>query len=135
DSMGYILCDTFPPVPNGCPPPPSLCDSAAIFYVTVTGPSIDGNPTADRDVVSTNEDTPVNINVLANDSFGINGPGTSGAITITDNANHGNAVVNNSGTPSDPTDDFIVYTPNANYNGRDTLIYQLCDMDGDCDTA
>ncbi|WP_299064829.1 Ig-like domain-containing protein, partial [uncultured Polaribacter sp.] len=43
--------------------------------------------------------------------------------------------VNNGGTPNDPTDDTIDYTPNANYNGPDSITYQICDADGDCDTA
>ncbi|HNW89332.1 MAG TPA: Ig-like domain-containing protein [Bacteroidales bacterium] len=29
----------------------------------------------------------------------------------------------------------FVYTPNLNYYGADTITYQLCDIDGDCDTA
>ncbi|MFN8283154.1 MAG: Ig-like domain-containing protein [Chitinophagales bacterium] len=91
-------------------------------------------PTANRDLATTLEDAPVTISVLTNDTFGPDGAGT-GAITITDNANHGSAIVNDSGTPNDPTDDQIVYTPNANYNGNDTLIYQICDANGDCDTA
>src|SRR5690606_38406747 len=27
------------------------------------------------------------------------------------------------------------YVPNPNYNGTDSFIYELCDVDGDCDTA
>ncbi|MCC6583325.1 MAG: hypothetical protein IT271_06455, partial [Chitinophagales bacterium] len=95
---------------------------------------LDCLPEAVRDIASTNEDTPVTIPVLVNDTFGGNGPST-GAITITDNANHGTATVNNGGTPNDPTDDQISYVPNTNYNGNDTLIYQICDSDNDCDTA
>ncbi|TFH07031.1 MAG: lamin tail domain-containing protein, partial [Candidatus Atribacteria bacterium] len=29
----------------------------------------------------------------------------------------------------------ITYAPNANYNGTDTLTYEICDTDGECDTA
>jgi hypothetical protein len=29
----------------------------------------------------------------------------------------------------------ITYTPNLNFNGIDTFTYQVCDNDGDCDTA
>ncbi len=91
-------------------------------------------PTANFNTASTNEDQAVNISVLANDTFGADGP-NSGAITITDNANNGSAIVNDGGTPLDPTDDFITYTPAPNYYGADTLIYQICDSNGDCDTA
>ncbi|HRH57976.1 MAG TPA: Ig-like domain-containing protein, partial [Chitinophagales bacterium] len=95
---------------------------------------LDCLPEAVRDIATTNEDTPVTIPVLGNDTFGGNGPST-GAITITDNANHGTSTVNNGGTPNDPTDDQITYTPAPNYYGNDTLIYQICDSDNDCDTA
>jgi hypothetical protein len=27
------------------------------------------------------------------------------------------------------------YVPDSNFNGTDTFSYQLCDVDGDCDTA
>jgi uncharacterized repeat protein (TIGR01451 family) len=91
-------------------------------------------PQAHPNSVSTNEDSTINITVLANDNFGGNGP-NSGIITITDNANHGMATVNDGGTPLDPTDDFINYVPSPNYDGADTLIYQICDSNGDCDTA
>ncbi|MFN8283149.1 MAG: Ig-like domain-containing protein [Chitinophagales bacterium] len=106
------------------------CRDTACVTLTI----LDCFPEAVRDFATTNEDIQVTIPVLANDTFGGNGPGT-GSITITDNANHGTATVDNGGTPNDPTDDRIVYTPNANYNGNDTLIYQICDSDGDCDTA
>src|SRR5207344_3622730 len=29
----------------------------------------------------------------------------------------------------------FTYTPDANFNGRDTFSYKLCDIDNDCDTA
>jgi hypothetical protein len=43
--------------------------------------------------------------------------------------------VNDGGTPNDPTDDTVDYTPNADYNGTDSLTYEICDADGDCDPA
>ncbi|WP_181368979.1 Ig-like domain-containing protein [Flavobacterium pallidum] len=36
-------------------------------------------------------------------------------------AANGTATVNNNGTPNDPTDDTIDYTPNANFNGSDSF--------------
>jgi hypothetical protein len=44
-------------------------------------------------------------------------------------------VINNNGTPGDPTDDFIVYTPDPGFTGNDSFSYQICDSNGDCDTA
>ncbi|WP_287409802.1 cadherin-like domain-containing protein, partial [Oceanithermus sp.] len=43
--------------------------------------------------------------------------------------------VDDGGTPNDPTDDTIVYTPDPDYNGPDSFSYQICDSDGDCATA
>jgi len=77
---------------------------------------------------------PTNINVTANDDFGGDGPAAAD-ISITSGANNGSASVNNGGSPNDPTDDSIDYTPNLNFNGTDTLTYQICDSYGDCDTA
>ena len=48
---------------------------------------------------------------------------------------NGTATVNDSGTPNDPTDDTVDYTPDPNYNGPDGFTYEICDSNGDCDTA
>src|SRR5690606_37970622 len=39
------------------------------------------------------------------------------------------------GTPNDPSDDVVTYTPNADYNGGDGFDYTLCNTFGDCSTA
>ncbi|MCB9297812.1 MAG: Ig-like domain-containing protein [Lewinellaceae bacterium] len=54
-------------------------------------------------------------------------------ITITAPPTNGTATVNDNGTPNDPTDDTIDYTPDPNFNGTDQLTYRICDADGDCD--
>ena len=91
-------------------------------------------PIANDDVASTNEDNPVNLNVLSNDNFGSNGPSNS-SITIVTNASKGTGIVNNNSTPTNPTDDQIVYTPQPNFFGLDSLTYRICDAVGNCDTA
>ena len=96
--------------------------------------TIDYVPTAYQDDTTTIVNTLVNIIVLANDTFGIDGP-LLDSITITQQPTNGIAVVNDGGTPNDQTDDTIDYTPNMDYTGVDTLIYQICDLDNDCDTA
>ncbi|WP_109300564.1 Ig-like domain-containing protein, partial [Aquimarina sp. AU474] len=76
-----------------------------------------------------------NIAVLGNDSFGGDGPST-GTINVTAiPATVGTAVVNNGGTPNDPTDDTIDFTPALDYNGPVTITYEIEDADGDTDTA
>jgi large repetitive protein len=91
-------------------------------------------PTAALDTAFGVINKAITVRVIENDKFGANGPNAS-AITITQSAAHGTAVVNNNGTPTNPTDDYITYTPNANYIGQDTVIYSICDLDGDCSTA
>ena len=54
---------------------------------------------------------------------------------ITSGPGNGTAAVNNGNTPNDPMDDSIDYTPNPDFFGTDTVTYEICDSDGDCDTA
>ena len=98
--------------PNGCDPLPMAND--------------------DNATVDSNE--PSTINVLVNDSFGDDGPSQS-AITVVTPPSHGVATVNNNGTPNDPTDDTIIYTPTTNYTGTDQFTYRICELTGDCDDA
>ncbi|PHN05646.1 Ig-like domain-containing protein [Flavilitoribacter nigricans] len=120
DSFVYEICDS-----NGD------CDQAT---VSITVNDVNAFPDAVDDVAVTDEDIPVNVNVLANDDFGADGP-SNGAISIVTNGANGTASVNTNGTPTDPTDDFVVYTPNADYNGSDSFVYEICDSNGDCDQA
>ncbi len=68
------------------------------------------------------------------DDFGGDGP-ASMAIVISVAPTHGTAVVNNNGTPNNQTDDYVLYTPNANYVGIDTFSYTIQDSNGDTSTA
>jgi hypothetical protein len=120
DQITYEICDA-----NGD------CDPATI---DITVDPVNDLPVADDDSETTDEDTPVNILVLTNDDFGGDGPGT-GTITVTIQPTNGTAVVNDGGTPNDPTDDTVDYTPDANYNGIDQFTYEICDSNGDCDDA
>jgi hypothetical protein len=89
-------------------------------------------PIATNDFISTNEDTAVSIHVLANDS---DADGDALILSIPGTPANGTAAINDNGTPDDFTDDFIVYTPSANFNGVDQLIYQVRDNKGGFDTA
>jgi alkaline phosphatase len=75
-------------------------------------------PTANNDTATTNENTPVNINVIANDtdSDGTIDPAT---VTITGNPANGAAVANGNGT--------VTYTPNTGFSGTDTFRYKVKD--------
>jgi Ca2+-binding RTX toxin-like protein len=70
-------------------------------------------PATNNDTASTDEDTPVIIPVLANDTTTI---GTLQIVNLTQPAN-GTAVLNSNGT--------VTYTPNANYSGPDGFTYQV----------
>ncbi len=67
------------------------------------------------DSASTCKNTPVDINVLANDGFG----STPTTVSVYTNPAHGTAVLNT-------TTNHIVYTPGSNYTGTDTFTYQVC---------
>jgi hypothetical protein len=102
--------------------------------VNIEVTTVEDLPTANDDSASVFENDAVNIDVLFNDDFGGDGP-ASGAITISTAASNGTALVNGGGTPTDPTDDTVDYSPNAAYTGSDSFDYQICDANGDCDTA
>ena len=73
-----------------------------------------------NDLASTGEDTAVNVPVLGNDLF----EGTP-AITGTTNGANGTVTVNNNGTLGNTADDFVTYTPNANFFGADSFTYTV----------
>lgn len=107
---------------------------ATVSVVVDPGPNEWDMPIATDDFVGGLEDTAVEISVLANDSFGGDGPGTY-PLAIATQAANGVAVVNDGGTPSDPTDDMIMYVPNANFCGTDSFTYAITDSDGQTSTA
>jgi len=67
---------------------------------------------------------PVAINVLANDTDPNGDPLT--LIAVSD-PTHGTAVINTNGTPTNPTDDTITYTPDPGYSGVDQFSYTVSD--------
>lgn len=72
------------------------------------------------DTTTTNEDASVDILVQANDSF----ENANRMISVI-GMSGGTAVVNDNGTASDPTDDFIRFTPTADFNGTAVVTYQV----------
>ncbi len=82
------------------------------------------------DLVTTDEDTPVIVPIFDNDSD----LPTTGILTTTDPSN-GIVAVDDNGTPNNPLDDIVTYTPNPDFNGQDTFNYTLCNIFGDCSTA
>ncbi|WP_181248507.1 Ig-like domain-containing protein [Flavobacterium magnum] len=112
-----------------------MVTSTGTVIVTVVPPTTGGNPpTAADDVADTAEDVPVTVSVLQNDTFGSYGPAT-GSIGIAVMPVNGTVIVNNTGTPNDPSDDTITYSPNPNYFGQDTFSYVITNAFGDTDMA
>jgi gliding motility-associated-like protein len=115
DTFEYTICDAM-----------DNCDTATVTITVGTPPMLD----AVDDMASTDEDTPVDIDILTNDS----GVPNIETLTVTDPTN-GTVVINEGGTPDDPNDDTVTYTPDSGFNnGTDTFEYTICD-DMDCDTA
>jgi hypothetical protein len=83
-----------------------------------------------NDTASTREDTPVTIDVLANDTRDDDdddGDDDDVTVTITTGPTNGTATVNEDNT--------ITYTPNADFNGQDTFEYTVDNDDDDTNTA
>ncbi|MDE3743982.1 Ig-like domain-containing protein, partial [Maribacter polysaccharolyticus] len=115
DTFDYTVCDVS-----------GNCDTATVMIEVGTAPELD----AVDDTASTEMDTPVDVDVLANDS----GIPYIDSLTVNEPYN-GTVVINDGGTPDDPNDDTVTYTPNQNFNGVDTFEYTICDAMGNCDTA
>ncbi len=100
----------------------SLCDTVVFIWNIIP---VNDRPLAVDDSATTIEDIPVTFNILLNDSDVEGNPLTS---TIYAGPSNGTAV-NTSGS--------ILYTPNPNFSGLDTLWYQLCDnaLPPGCDSA
>ncbi len=102
-------------------------DSSLPNFIVVC---IDQSATLVDDFVTTNEDESTVVDMYVNDSD----LPTTGILTTTNPVN-GTVTVNDSGTPNNPADDIITYTPNPNFNGLDTFDYTVCTALGDCSTA
>ena len=113
DSFDYTVCDTT-----------GDCSTATVTVDVM--PVVDALP----DSIATIEDIAVDIDILLND----NDIPTIGTLTIT-SPSSGTAVINNNGTPGDPSDDILTYTPDPGYVGTDSFTYTLCDSLSNCSTA
>ena len=113
DTFDYIICNTF-----------GDCSTATVNIEVL--PVVD----AIDDMVATNQNQTVTIDVLAND----NDIPTNGSLTTTSPPN-GTVTIDDNGTPTDPSDDTVIYTPDNGFSGTDSFTYTLCDGVGNCSTA
>jgi len=88
-------------------------------------------PVAFDDIVSTDEDTPITIDVLVNNtSIGLDyDPDVSDVLTPISAADpsHGKVILNTDGT--------FEYTPESDFFGQDSFVYTISDGNGGVDTA
>ena len=94
-------------------PPVAL---ASFTLASCATAALNSPPSAIDDAASTNEDTPVNVNVVANDS---DPDGDSLTVTQIGTPSNGTATDNGDGT--------VTYSPNPNFNGNDSFNYTISD--------
>ena len=85
--------------------------------MTVT--PVNDAPVAEDDHATTTEETPVAIDILANDGD-IDSVLDPSSVTVTTPPAHGTTSV-------DPATGQVTYTPEPNWSGTDTFTYQVCD--------
>ncbi|WP_372490092.1 Ig-like domain-containing protein [Chitinophaga sedimenti] len=110
DSLVYRVCNNS-----------GLCDTGVVRFAIS---AVDDAPIAVPDTIPVVEDTPTTGNVLSND---IDPDGGTLTATVIGNPVHGTLVFNANGS--------FTYTPGANYNGLDSLVYRVCNNSGRCDTG
>jgi len=96
----------------------------ATASVCVTVDAVNQPPVANDDSFATDEDTPLTVNVVDNDTDTDGDPLT---VTGVMQAGHGTVVIN--------ADSTVTYTPDANYNGTDSFQYTADDGQGGTATA
>jgi VCBS repeat-containing protein len=114
----------------------SVIDSFAVTVTDGDGSSanasldvriIDDVPAAADDSAAAAEDTPVVIDVLANDVRGADGVDPATGVALATAPGKGIAVYNDDGS--------FTYTPTAGQEGEDSFTYTITDGDGDISTA
>ncbi len=111
DSVYYQVCDA-----------QGACDTAQVF---ITVFPVNDFPVAQNDSFTFNEDEVYSNTVVSNDS---DPDGALGTYSVVQQTPLAGALVMN-------TDGSFQFTPDLNYNGVVTIIYQLCDTEGLCDSA
>ncbi len=97
-----------------------LVDSGNTATVNITVASVNDAPVAIDDKGITNEDTPVNINIMANDTDIDSGNNLTITSVPSPTAKGGSTIINDNGS--------ITYKPILNFNGVDTFMYRISDQ-------
>ena len=112
DSVHFKVCDLS-----------GACDTATLIF-TVT--PINDAPTLTNATPSVQEDIPLNASVVTN-ANDVDGNLNPNSFVVLDNPINGTLVMNLNGS--------YVYTPNPNFNGKDSVHYRVCDLAGACASA
>ena len=96
-------------------------------WSAVTVRSVADAPVATDDVANTAEESPVAIDVVANDGD-VDGDLDPSTVAVTAGPAHGSVVVN-------PVSGVVTYTPDADFHGTDAFTYRVCDAAANCATA
>jgi gliding motility-associated-like protein len=111
DQFEYLVCDGA--IPN-------LCDTALVI---ITVNQVNQLPNINNEILTTNLNTAVNGNILANDS---DPDGTLGVTTVPlINPLNGSFLTDTSGN--------FTYTPNIGFIGNDTIVVLVCDNNNSCE--
>ncbi|HSF63176.1 MAG TPA: Hint domain-containing protein, partial [Paracoccaceae bacterium] len=100
-----------------------LNGSVEYFQISNSVDNTGGTPTPQPDTAVTDEDTPLDIPVLANDTD----PQGQTLTLVGGGSPNGTVTVNPDGT--------LRYVPNPNFNGTDTITYTVTDPDGNTATS
>ena len=95
-------------------------DTSGSQSFTIDVIAVNDPPNALNDSATTAEDTSVSVNVVANDDDLIDGGSVvASSVTVQTGPSQGSTSVDGTGT--------VEYTPNADFNGNDSFVYQVCD--------
>jgi large repetitive protein len=115
DTLTYRICDDTSPIP--------LCDSAVL---TLAVSASDDPPVADPDGLNVDEDGSETLDVTIDDTDP-DGDLVPASVSILLDPFNGTAVANGDGT--------VTYTPQPNFAGADSFVYQVCDATALCASA
>jgi hypothetical protein len=120
DSFVYEICDTR-----------NACDTAV---VNISVDPVADPPMANADNATTTVNTPVTIDVAANDSDPDGNLNSASTNTTCTNGSTGCANPTN-GTLFNNGDGTLNYTPDLDFDGSDSFVYEICDTGGLCVTS
>lgn len=113
DQFTYILCDRN----NDC--------SEAVAHLTIN--SVNDLPFTEDDAFTFNEDETLAVSVNLNDNPSGDGGNQWKLLGLNGGALRGSVSMNENGQ--------IHYIPEPDFNGKDMILYTLCDVNNDCATA